>query len=244
MTIFLAGGAPTTPLAEAYDQFVQEAQDYGDRVAIAVLGSQAHAAAEVPVYAEPVLRRWPQAQIEPVWLVGADTVWPEAPETLAGLIVAGEVTSTVLESLLPVRDVLARLVHRDVPYFGYSAGVSVAARHAIVGGWRHQGRQIAPESSAEGCEALTIWEGLGLLGVTTQAHADTAGLLDRAVAALQVGPSVSALLIDEDACLTIDAVTGATTVTGTGRVTWLARHGDQIVLRFAYPRDSAHADGD
>jgi len=244
MTIFLAGGAPTTPLAEAYDQFVAEAQECGDRIAIAVLGTQAQAAADVPVYAEPVLRRWPQAQIEPVWLVGADTVWPETPETLAGLIVAGDVTSAVLESLLPVRDVLARLVHRDVPYFGYSAGVSAAARHAIVGGWRDQGRQIAPESSAEGCDTLTIWEGLGLVGVTTQAHADTAGLLDRAVATLQVGPSMSALLIDEDACLTIDAVTGTTTVTGTGRVTWLARHGDQIVLRFAYPRGAGRGETD
>ncbi|MCL2317410.1 MAG: hypothetical protein FWC46_10065 [Actinomycetia bacterium] len=231
MTIFLAGGEPAAPYQQAHDRFADEARARGTRVAVAVEGDQDGAAELVPAYAEPVLRRWPEAQIEPVRLVGADTVWPDDAESFAGIVVAGEHTSTVLESLRPVRPVLARLIRQGVPYFGYSAGVSAVARHAILGGWRHHGRQIAPEAASEGLDELALADGLGLIGVTTQAHGDVAGLLDRAVTALLVGPTIAVVVLDEGVCLAVSSVSGATRGFGEGRLAWLARHGDQVIIR-------------
>ena len=229
MSIFLAGGDPTGPLPDVHDQFVREAEGVGERVVIAVQGGSAEATQAVTTLAEPILRRWPQAQIEPVWLVGSEvTVWPDEPERLAGVVVAGASTATVLDSLMPQRTVLARLVQRRVPYLGYSAGACVVGRHVITGDRRGAG-------GGGDQERLALLDGLGLIGPIVEPHADTTCLLDRTIAALQLGPATTALCLDDGLGLSVSAISGATRLSGTGRLTWLTRHGDQIVLRFERP---------
>jgi cyanophycinase len=103
---------------------------------------------------------------------------------------------------------------------------------------------VAPEAASEGLDELEIRDGLGLIGVTTQAQADEACLLDRAVAALQQGPATSALALDKGSCLVISSTTGGTKVYGAGRVTWLARHGDQVSLRCEHAAADSHHGAD
>ena len=118
MTIFLVGGGPAETLSSVHDQFVESARKRGVRVAVALLGSEAEVGGQLAGYADPITSRWPEAEIVPVWLddepdaAQNSTVWPERPEELAAIVVAGGWTPGYLEALRPHRDLLARLVRR------------------------------------------------------------------------------------------------------------------------------------
>ena len=233
MTIFLAGGTPATTPGDAYDLFVQRAQKRGERIAIAVPGSHAEAVDAVPQYAEPILRRWPAAQIEPLWLVGAhETTWPDDPSRLAGIVLGDGHMPDCLDSLAVHRGEIVRLIHRGAPLFGFGAGAMAISRHSIVGGWHHQGRQVASESACGGLDEVEIRDGLGLIGVTVEVRADTATVLERAISALHISQAASAVTLDDGVCLSVDEVSGRTHTFGSGRLTWIWQHGDQTILRF------------
>ena len=233
MTIFLAGGTPATTPGDAYDLFVQQAQHQGERIAIAVPGSHAEAVDAVPEYAEPILRRWPAAQIEPLWLVGAhETSWPDNPAGLAGIVLGDGHMPDCLDSLAVHRSEIVRLIHRGAPLFGFGAGAMATSRHSIAGGWHYQGHQVASQDVSGGIDELTIRDGLGLIGVTVEVHADTATVLERAIAALHISQAASAVTLDSGVCLSVEAVSGRTHTFGAGRLTWIWQHGDQTVLRF------------
>jgi cyanophycinase len=233
MTIYLAGGTPQTTPGDAYDRFVQQAQPLGTRVAIAVPGTHAEAVDAVPAYAEPILRRWPAAQIEPLWLVGAhETSWPADPVGLAGIVLGDGHMAECLDSLAVHRGEIVRLIHRGAPLLGFGAGAMAVSRHAIIGGWRHQGRIVASQEVSHGLEEVVVRDGLGLIGVIVETHADTAAVLERAIAALHIAQAASAATIDEGVCLAVEASSGRTRVYGAGTITWLSQHGDQIELRF------------
>lgn len=245
MTLYLVGGAPSEALGAVFDAFVSDARSRGQRIAVALLGSQDEVADYLDSYADPVQARYPEALIEPIWLVDEDDDghidWPIEPENLAGIIVGGGWTPGYLEALGTQRDLIARLVRSGVPYLGFSAGAMIASKHAIVGGWKHRGRQIAPEVASEGTAELDVRDGLGLIGTAVDTHADTWTVLDRAVAALLDGPLTSVASIDETTCLVIDAASGRTTVLGDGRVTWVSREGEQVVVR---PQHAVRPDAD
>jgi cyanophycinase len=237
MALFLVGGGPFEDLSVVYDQFVDAARGLGQRVAVAILGTQDEAAAWLDQYAEPILRRFPEALIEPIWLTDPTddddpaTEWPADPDQLAGIVVAGGWTSGYLDSLLPQRALLARLVRSGVPYLGFSAGAMVAAKNVILGGWQHRGRQVAPEKSGDGLRELELRDGLGLIGPSVETHTDTYSTLDRAVSALVEGPMSTVIALDEHAALVVDAVTGKTRILGSGKVHWIAKSGDQVTIR-------------
>jgi cyanophycinase len=237
MSLFLVGGGPSEQLSDVYDQVVAAAQGLGQRIAIAILGTQEEAAGWLDQYAEPVLSRFPEALIEPIWLTDPtdeddpETVWPTDPDGLAGLIVAGGWTSGYLDSMLPQRQLLGELVRSGVPYLGFAAGAQVVSKDVIVGGWQQSGRQVAPEKSGDGLRELELRTGLGLIGPSVETHTDTYSTLDRAVSALRSGPMSSVIALDENTALVIDAVNGKTRVLGHGRVHWLSQQGDQITIR-------------
>ena len=236
MSIYLVGGGPAEALNEVYDHFVEAARARGNRVAIALLGSQDEVAQYLDAYADPITSRFAEALIEPIWLADSEddgedaTVWPAEPEELAGIIVGGGWTPGYLDALMTRRDLLARLVRSGVPYLGFSAGAMVTAKHVICGGWKHRGRQIAPELASDGSTELVVREGLGLIGPSIDTHADTWTLLDRAVAALHERPLTSVATIDETTCLLVDSASGHSSVIGQGRVTWLRREGEQVII--------------
>lgn len=235
MTLFLIGGAPSQATATVVDEFVAAARDHGNRIAIALLGSAEEAAGFLDAYADPITERFPEALIEPIWLTDADEApiaWPANPEQLAGVVVAGGWTPGYIEALGAWREMISKLVRRGVPYLGWSAGAMIVGKHAIVGGWQHGGRRVAPEIAGEGSTELDIREGLGLIGPSVETHADVQYLVGRAMAALQVGPMRTVAAIDEDTALVIDAASGRTRVAGLGRVAWVTTQTDGFGVRF------------
>lgn len=235
MTLYLIGGGPSQATTPVVDEFVAAARDRGTRIAIALLGSAEEAAGFLDSYADPITELFPEALIEPIWLTDDDEnpiVWPTEPENLAGLVVAGGWTPGYLEALAGWREMISTLVRRGVPYLGWSAGAMIAGRHAIVGGWQHGGRRVAPEIAGEGSTELDIREGLGLIGPSVETHADSQYLVGRALAALQVGPMRSIVAIDEDTALVVDVASGRTRVVGAGRVAWVSQEGDLLGVRY------------
>ncbi len=239
MTLFLIGGGPSQAVAPVVEEFVAAARERGNRIAIALLGSDAEAAPFLDTYADPITAVFPEALIEPIWLTDEDEgpiAWPAEPEQLAGLVVAGGWTPGYLEALTGWREMISTLVRRGVPYLGWSAGAMIVSRHAIAGGWQHAGRRIAPEIAGEGSTELDIREGLALIGPSIETHADAQYLVGRALAVLQVGPMRSVAAIDEDTALVIDVASGRTKVVGAGRVTWVSNDDGQLSVRFE-PQD-------
>ncbi|MEL4358816.1 MULTISPECIES: hypothetical protein [unclassified Luteococcus] len=236
MTMYLVGGGPAESLDSVHDQFVESAKKRGTRIAIALLGTQEEVGEALAGYADPISQRWPEAEIVPVWLDDEPdpkentTAWPQAPEELAALVVAGGWTPGYLEALRPHRDLIAKLVRRGVPYLGFSAGAMVVGKRAIVGGWKFRGRQIVPEVWGEGLEEFEMRDGLGLIGPAVDVHGDVAGL-GAGLAALEKGEVTTVVTIDEGTCLVIDPVSGRTTVEGHQRIHWLTKEGTAIVVR-------------
>lgn len=235
MTLYLVGGSPSPAVEPIINDFCTSASKRGSRIAIAILGGPDEARDFLPLYAEPIRERLPEAQIEPVWLPDPDdgpVIWPENPEQVAGLVVAAGWTPGYLEALLPHRKAIAEHVHRGYPYLGWSAGAMIVGRHAIVGGWQYEGRRVAPEIAGEGITELDIREGLGLIGPSVETHAGEQYLAIRAIAALQAGSMSTVACIDEDSALIINANSGRTRVKGPGRVTWVRRNEDNFVITF------------
>lgn len=240
MTLFLVGGgpdafdAPSGHLDEVYDQFVAHAKRRTGRIAIALLGSEDEVGGYLKDYVHPLLSRWADAEIIPIYLRDADddepTLWPDDFAKLAGLVVAGGYTLGYLEALIPQREAISLLVRGGVPYLGFSAGAMIVSRHAIVGGYKHNGRQIAPDIASEGTEELDIRDGLALIGPTVETHADAWSTLGVALAALEASQSRTAVAIDENTCLIVDPGSGLSHTRGRGRVHWISREGSHIVV--------------
>ncbi|MFT8394758.1 hypothetical protein [Propionibacterium sp.] len=234
MTLFLVGGGPSQATGPVVDHFVAAAKQRGNRVAIAILGTQSEAGGYLNLYADPIVQRWPEVLIEPVWLVDEDEgqiVWPANPEELAGLVVAAGWAPGYLDALMPHKDTITRLIRGGTAYLGFSAGAQVVAKKAIAGGWQWHGRAIGPELAGDGSTELIVREGLGLVGPAIDVHTDSQHLLERAISALLAGHASSAVTIDEDTGLTVDVTSGSTEILGPGAVHWLTRDGDEVRVR-------------
>lgn len=236
MTLYLVGGGPADSLASVHDQFVAQAKKRGTRIAVALLGTEQEAGHHLADLVKPIRQRWPEAEIEAVWLddepepASNQTRWPEAPLELAGIVVGGGLTPGYLDALLPQRELIAKLVRQGVPYLGFSAGAAIVAKRAVVGGWRFRGRQVAPEVWSEGAEELQLRDGLALVGLGIDVHSDVCGL-ERGLAALEKGELTSLVAIDEGTCLVVDPVSGRTAVEGSQRIHWLSREQGASVVR-------------
>jgi len=150
-----------------------------------------------------------------------------------GILVCGGLTPGYAAALTPATTELrALLSERQVPYAGFSAGASIAAEHALVGGWLDRGVPVCAEDAGEDLAELTVTDGLGLLPLTVDVHAAQWGTLARLIAAVAAGLVDSGVAIDEDTLLAVaadgSAAAGAT-VHGAGQVHWV-RRGDTGVL--------------
>lgn len=240
MSLFLVGSGPVEGLDAVYDEFVQQARAFGGVVAVAMLGEPDDVQQHVADYTRPLAERWPEAEIRVIALDDeGGTAWPDDFEQVAGLVVAGGWTPGYLDALIPQRDAISRLVRGGIPYLGFSAGAMVVSRHAIVGGYRLRGRQLAPEHVSEGLEELSVRDGLALIGPTIETHTDTWANLGVAIAALEASEARTAATIDEGTCLVVEPASGRSRVLGPGRVHWLQREGIHTVI--AHDVDPAHA---
>ena len=76
----------------------------------------------------------------------------EDVEGAGGVFVAGGWTPGYQEALVAAG---TDWLPRDVPFAGFSAGAAIAGEWAIVGGWRHAGKDICAEEAGEDLEPLT-----------------------------------------------------------------------------------------
>jgi cyanophycinase len=123
----------------------------------------------------------------------------------AGIYVAGGLTPLYAELLAGWRP------PAGVPYAGYSSGAAIAARDAIVGGWRAvggDGGAVCPEEAGEDLEPVTVRPGLGLVPFAVDVHAAQWGTLGRLVHAVGAGLVGEGWALDEGALLVDGSVLG------------------------------------
>ena len=98
MTMYLVGSGPADTLDAVHEQFVESAKKRGTRIAVAILGTQDEVGQFLDGYVAPITSRWPEAQVEPIWLedepavAGRSTQWLDDMESLAGIVVCGGLT--------------------------------------------------------------------------------------------------------------------------------------------------------
>ncbi|MEU5538054.1 hypothetical protein [Streptomyces sp. NPDC020362] len=150
-----------------------------------------------------------------------------------GLLACGGLTPAYQEAFAGCLDRLPRLLaERGIPYAGFSAGATVAARRAVVGGWLLDGVPVCPEETGEDLEEIEVRAGLGLVPFAVDVHAAQWGTLPRLVAAVGRGAVPYGVAVDENTLLEV-AAEGAR-VAGRGRVHVVRRGGDAGVTVRSY----------
>lgn len=123
---------------------------------------------------------------------------------LDALLVSGGLTPAYLAAVMPVREEIRALVAGGAPYLGFSAGAAVAARRAIIGGWKVGDLAVCHEDNGEELDELTIVDGLGLVDFSVDVHAVQWGNLGRTITAVATGGVERAVALDESTVLVVD----------------------------------------
>jgi len=144
------------------------------------------------------------------------------------LLVGGGLTPGYADALVPAAaPIRAWLADGDRPYAGFSAGAAIAARWAIVGGWRSGGTPVCPEDTGEDLDELTVVPGLGLTTWSVDVHCAQWGTLPRLIEVIRAGESGqgrgNGLGIDENTLVIIDP-DGRISVAGAGQA-WMVHRG-------------------
>jgi cyanophycinase len=159
----------------------------------------------------------------------------ELPPDIDGVLVGGGTTSAYASALAPVAGAFRDLVVAGIPYAGFSSGAALAARRAIVGGWRIRDLAICHEDNGEDLDQLTIVQGLALTEVSVDVHAAQWGNLGRLIMAVRTRAVTVGVGIDEDTVLILDS--RGNEVRGAGQV-WTVvprEQGVQVLNRAADP---------
>jgi cyanophycinase len=164
-----------------------------------------------------------------VALIGhGGTFDPAVLEGADGVLVGGGLTPAYLDAVLPLADRIRELVDAGTPYAGFSAGSAIAARRALVGGWRQGDVPVVDEEVAEELDALTVRDGLGLTDLALDVHAAQWGTLARLITAVGEGLVERGAAIDEDTALVLEG--DAVRVAGSGNVWWVERGADGVAV--------------
>ena len=160
-----------------------------------------------------------------------------------GIFVCGGLTPLYQELLCTDTAFRDYLFSNRLPYGGFSAGSSIAANRAVVGGWKLPdslgGLTIVDEEVSENLDELTVRPGLGLVPFAIDVHCGTWGTLTRLINAVAHGMVESGWGIDEDTMLEIHD--GALIVHGLGRAYRVNAHGTGEVIVTAF-RPGDHID--
>jgi len=151
--------------------------------------------------------RWravlPAGQPFPVLVPLGATLDPARLGDSAGVLVCGGLTPAYAAAV--AHSGLAEWVRNTgSPYCGFSAGAAVAARRAVVGGWRDGEVPVCPEDAGEDLDQVTVVPGLGLVEVAVDVHCAQWGTLPRLIAAVRGSHALPrGLAIDEDTVVTM-----------------------------------------
>lgn len=168
----------------------------------------------------------------PVLIPLGDRFDPAALGDADGLLVGGGLTPGYADALVPAADAIRTwLTEGGRPYAGFSAGAAIAARRAVVGGWRDGGVPVCPEDTGEDLDELTVVPGLGLTTWSVDVHCAQWGTLPRLIQLIRAcdpGPGIgdlgprSGLGVDENTLVTI--APDGLRVAGVGQA-WLVHRG-------------------
>jgi cyanophycinase len=148
-----------------------------------------------------------------------------------GVFVCGGLTPVYADALCADRSWLEYLIEDKIPYGGFSAGASVAAERAIVGGWRRKtdGRivEVANENAGEDLDFLAVRAGLGLVPFTIDVHATQWGTLSRLLHAVDARFINEGFAVDENTMLEI--IEGEVKICGAGSAYHVRRADGKII---------------
>ena len=148
---------------------------------------------------------------------------------LDGVLVAGGLTPAYLAAVTVARDEIRALVADGVPYLGFSAGAAIAARRAIIGGWKWGSVAICHEDNAESLDQLTVANGLGLVDFAVDVHAAQWGNVSRLLMAVATGGVDLGVALDENSVLIVEGE--AHRLSGAGQAWWARRSADGLVVQ-------------
>lgn len=150
-----------------------------------------------------------------------------------GIFVCGGLTPTYYDALCR-RDKswLDYLSENKIPYCGFSAGASVAAERAIIGGWRRKINnrivEAANENAGEDLDFLDVRAGLGLVPFAIDVHATQWGTLSRFIHAIDANLISRGWAIDENTMLEI--IEGEGKIYGAGNAYCVRRQSGKITV--------------
>ncbi len=206
MSIHLVGGGwAAEHYPHVYGQFVvesiQRAKDSGHSDArVGVIQLYESTAEEGMVkygqFAE-ILTQLGAANTVPLLQREGDALRRGLLDDLDGLVVAGGLTPAYLTAVTPVMDEVKELVTGGTPYLGFSAGAAIAAKRAVIGGWRIGDLVIGNEESAENLDQLMIADGPGLVDFAVDVHAAQWGNVTRLIMAVTTERVDRGVAIDE-----------------------------------------------
>ncbi len=237
--VFLIGGGwRAETFSQTYGRFLEAAtQNAKRRIAIVV-------AEEPDTDANQQFLRF-RGAFEAVGLNSADAVNlvvsaanPLTAEKLiaaqpTGIFVCGGLTPAYYNALCR-RDKswLGYLSENKIPYAGFSAGASVAAEYAIIGGWRRKinNRMVeaANENAGEDLDFLDVRKGLGLVPFAVDVHATQWGTLPRLVHAIDARLAPEGWAIDENTLLEIKG--NEVCIYGAGNAYYVRRQNEKITV--------------
>lgn len=228
MGVFLLGGgwAPE-PLRAGYGAFLAAAPDPEPAVACVVL-DEGDGDAQFARFSAVLSSAAPCRPV-PVLVPVGERLEVGALSGADALLVCGGLTPGYAAALAPGADDLrAWLAEGGRPYAGFSAGAAVAARRAVVGGWRAAGVPLCPDDAAEDLDEVTVVDGLGLVPFAVEVHCAQWGTLPRLVAVVEQDGGTGVAL-DEDTVLEVRA--GVASVSGAGHVRLVTAAPDGVRLR-------------
>lgn len=236
--VFLIGGGwQIETFPQTYGRFLQAAAQSGQRRIAFIVAEEAGADAR-----EHFLRFF--KAFETVGLKREDALAivvsaekPLSKENLAeiepnGVFVCGGLTPAYFDALCLDKSWLGFLAENKIPYCGFSAGASIAAENAVVGGWRRKINnrivEIADENAGEDLDFLDVRRGLGLVPFAVDVHATQWGTLSRLVHAVDARLASEGVAIDENTMLEISE--NSLSVHGAGSVYLVRRTENQTLI--------------
>ncbi|HEX8248744.1 MAG TPA: hypothetical protein VF599_11260 [Pyrinomonadaceae bacterium] len=149
-----------------------------------------------------------------------------------GIFVCGGLTPAYHDALCFDKSWLDYLTENKIPYCGFSAGASIAAERAIIGGWRRKINnkivEIVNENAGEDLDFLDVRRGLGLVPFAVDVHASQWGTLSRLVHTIDAGLADRGAAIDENTMLEISE--NRIFVSGAGNIYRVGRTGNRSAV--------------